>query len=548
MGLIDLLKTESAGARRDMTIAVVASGIANAVILAVINAAASMPFGAMNFRYLLMFAVAISIYIVGLKYTFDMSTQIFEGMIHRIRLRLVEKIADSELVLLDQIGKAEIFKRVTQDTTVISESQGLLVAALHSAVMVLCTAVYILTISLPAFLVTVGLAACGLTIYLGRQRELAHYMERAAQQEVAFVGLTNDLVDGLKEVKMNHARGREVIADLSRISRALRDIKIQTTNLYNKNAVFSQCFFYILIAVIVFVLPRWVSTFNNVVPQLVAAILFIIGPLSTIVTALPAFAKANIAADSISTLEQAIDQFNARYGTAVLSDEPIEFRDSIGVNALTFQYVDQHGGGFTVGPLDLTIERGKIVMIVGGNGSGKTTFLKLLTALYFPTSGSLTIDGVPVRRDNLQNYRELFSAIFSDFHLFQKPYGAGAITEDQVSALLRLMQIEEKTGFHAGKFDTLDLSAGQRKRLALAVALLEDRPILVFDEWAADQDPDFRRQFYEVLLPDLRNRRKTLLLATHDDRYFHVADVVIKMEAGRIERPRALQDQASGRQ
>src|SRR3954466_5218457 len=361
MGLIDLLKTESAGARRDMTIAVVASGIANAVILAVINAAASMPFGAMNFRYLLMFAVAISIYIVGLKYTFDMSTQIFEGMIHRIRLRLVEKIADSELVLLDQIGKAEIFKRVTQDTTVISESQGLLVAALHSAVMVLCTAVYILTISLPAFLVTVGLAACGLTIYLGRQRELAHYMQRAAQQEVAFVGLTNDLVDGLKEVKMNQARGREIISDLSQISRALREIKIKTTNLYNKNAVFSQCFFYILIAVIVFVLPRWVSTFNNVVPQLVAAILFIIGPLSTIVTALPAFAKANISADSISTLEQAIDQFNARYGTAVLSDEPIEFRDSIGVNALTFQYVDQHGGGFTVGPLDLTIERGKIV-------------------------------------------------------------------------------------------------------------------------------------------------------------------------------------------
>lgn len=545
MGLIDLLKTESAGARREMTIAVVASGIANAVILAVINAAASAPFGAMNFRYLLMFVVAISIYIVGLKYTFDMSTQIFERMIHRIRMRLVEKIASSELMLLDQVGKAEIFKRVTQDTTVISESQGLLVAALHSAVMVLCTAVYVLTISLAAFLTTVGLAACGLMIYLGRQRELALYMEHAAQEEVAFVGLTNDLVDGLKEVKMNQARGREIIADLNQISRALRDIKIRATNLYNKNAVFSQCFFYVLIAVIVFLLPRWLNTLNNVVPQLVAAVLFIIGPLSTIVTALPAFAKANIAAESISALEQIIDQFNAKYGAAVVTDERLEFKESIGAHALTFQYVDQHGSGFAVGPLDVTFEKGKIVMVVGGNGSGKTTLLKLLTALYFPTSGSLTIDGALVRRDNLQNYRELFSAVFSDFHLFRKPYGAGAVTEDEVTGLLRLMQIEEKTSFRDGKFSTLDLSAGQRRRLALAVALLENRPIMVFDEWAADQDPDFRRDFYEVLLPNLRKRGKTLLLATHDDRYFHVADVVIKMEAGVIEGSRALRSQTS---
>ena len=543
MGLIDLLKTETAGARGDIAIAVAASGVANAVILAVINAAATTPSSVVNFRYLMMFVIAITVYIVGFKYTFDMSTQIFERMLDRIRTRLVEKIAGSELMLLDQVGKAQIFKRITQDTTVISESQGLLVAALHSSIMVLCTAFYILTISLAGFLTTIGLAGCGLIIYLGRQRELESYMQRAAQEEVAFVALTNDLVDGLKEVKMNHARAEHLLAHLQQISRELREIKIHTTNLYNKNAVFSQCFFYVLIAVIVFVLPQWVFSFNNVVPQLVAAVLFIIGPLSTIVTALPAFSKSNIAAESISSLELAIDEFNARYGAVTADGAALEFKESIAVHELTFQYVDQYGRGFMIGPLDVTIEKGRIVMIAGGNGSGKTTFLKLLTALYFPDSGSLTIDGTLVRRENLQNYRELFSTVFSDFHLFQTLYGAGAISHDEVAALLKLMQIEEKIGFSEGKFSTLDLSTGQRKRLALAIALLENRPIMVFDEWAADQDPDFRRYFYEVLLPDLRSRGKTLVLATHDDRYFHIADVVIRMESGKIADSHAFDDQ-----
>ena len=532
MGLVDLLWRESNSARRDIIIAVVASGVANAVILAIINVAATAPGAAANIRYLLMFGVAITIYIVGLKYIFDVSTRIFEGMIHRIRMRVMEKIAGSELMLLDQVGRAEIFKRITQDTTVISESQGLLVAALHSSVMVVCTAFYVLTISIAAFLITVALTAGGLMIYLARERELNRYLELASQKEIVFVSLTTDLVEGFKEVKLSQGRGRELLLELEQISQELCETRTLATDLYNKNAVFSQCFFYVLLAAIVFLLPNWISPFYNVLPQLVAAILFIIGPLSNIVTALPAFAKANKAAELISQLEQAIDQINARHGIAGGAEVPLPFKDRIETHALAFQYVDQFGEGFAVGPIDATFEKGTIVMIVGGNGSGKTTFLKLITALYFPSSGSLSIDGEPVRRDNLQSYRELFSAIFSDFHLFRKPFGMSTVSEDEVAALLRLMQIETKLSFEDGQFSTLDLSTGQRKRLALAVALLENRPIMVFDEWAADQDPGSRSYFYEVLLPDLRKRGKTLLLATHDDRYFHVADVVFKMEAG----------------
>jgi putative ATP-binding cassette transporter len=175
------------------------------------------------------------------------------------------------------------------------------------------------------------------------------------------------------------------------------------------------------------------------------------------------------------------------------------------------------------------------VFIIGGNGSGKSTLLKLLTGLYRPSGGCLLVDGVPVLWRDIQRYRELVSIIFSDFHLFQRLYGLPDVDEKSVNSLLDTMQLLGKTSFDRGCFSTLELSTGQRKRLALIVALLEDRPIIVFDEWAADQDPEFRRYFYEVLLKDLKKRGKTVIAVTHDDHYFQHCDKLVKMDLGAIE-------------
>ena len=92
-----------------------------------------------------------------------------------------------------------------------------------------------------------------------------------------------------------------------------------------------------------------------------------------------------------------------------------------------------------------------------------------------------------------------------------------------------------------GEFNTVDLSTGQRKRLALIVSLLEKRPILLLDEWAADQDPEFRRKFYFDLLPALHRAGVTVVVVTHDDRYLDEMDLParrLRMDEGRfVERP-----------
>jgi putative ATP-binding cassette transporter len=187
-----------------------------------------------------------------------------------------------------------------------------------------------------------------------------------------------------------------------------------------------------------------------------------------------------------------------------------------------------------VGPLNLTIQQGEILFIVGGNGSGKSTLLKLLTGLYYPDVGTLSVDDKVIEQDNYQAYRELFSIIFTDFHLFDRLYGLPAVDEQQLNALLRLMELEKKTQYLDGKFSHLDLSTGQKKRLAFIVTVLEDKPVYILDELAADQDPQFRKYFYEKVLPDLREQGKTIIAVTHDDKYFEVADRIIKMDYGEI--------------
>jgi putative ATP-binding cassette transporter len=199
--------------------------------------------------------------------------------------------------------------------------------------------------------------------------------------------------------------------------------------------------------------------------------------------------------------------------------------------------------GFCVGPVRMTIERSKIVFITGGNGSGKSTLLKMITGLYLPTEGELCLDGAMVESSTVGSYRSLFSAIFAENHLFREFYGIPDAKLSRASELVALVELQHKVAVNGRSFSTVTLSSGQRKRLALVMALMEDRPIYVFDEWAADQDPYFRQKFYHEILPQLKAGGKTVIAVSHDERYYGVADVRYHLEEGRLAR---IADQAMG--
>ncbi len=273
------------------------------------------------------------------------------------------------------------------------------------------------------------------------------------------------------------------------------------------------------------------DSYTSQIVKITTAVLFLIGPITALMSSAQNLAAADAAVENIAAIEAALDR---SIGSGVEHAEPIRGFEQIAFDDVVYHYGDEDGSSFTVGPIDLTIQSGEIVFIIGGNGSGKSTFLKLLTALYFPSKGTIRLDGVPLAPENYDSYRSLFATVFYDSHLFPRLYGLEDVPQERIESELRFIELEEKTGVVDSTFETLDLSGGQRKRLSLMVSLLEDRPICVFDEVAADQDPTFRRKFYKEILPRLKKEGKTVVAVTHDDKYFEDADRLLKMDEGSL--------------
>jgi putative pyoverdin transport system ATP-binding/permease protein len=345
-----------------------------------------------------------------------------------------------------------------------------------------------------------------------------------------------DLLDGFNEVRLNRSRSNHLFDDVVEVSRTAANIKIRTQSESYKQLVFSQSSMYLLLAAVVFVVPTFSDTKGGSILQVTTALMFVVGVCMGIVQTIPILQAANVAADNIERLELRLRAIAAAppAGTLVARQrfEKIEMRN------IVFSYVDKSSEAvFKVGPIDFALRSGDMVFITGGNGSGKSTFLKLLAGLYEPDSGEILLDGVRVDDSNRDVYRSLMAAIFVDYHLFRRLYGIDDPDNAEIDRLLTEFRLNDKTRLADGEFSTLDLSGGQRKRLALVVGLLEKRPILLLDEWTADQDPDFRRKFYDELLPTLQKAGATVVVITHDDRYLaelHLPSRRLRMDEGRF--------------
>jgi len=268
-------------------------------------------------------------------------------------------------------------------------------------------------------------------------------------------------------------------------------------------------------------------------------LLFLQGPLEVIMSAIPELAKTSVALEKLQSLGLRLNpDAENEYppGPGQEDKRPIQFKQSIKLKNVTHKYYRElEGSHFQLGPINLDFSPGELVFLIGGNGSGKTTLAKLLLGLYEPDSGSIAIDDIELSSEQYEEYRQLFSAVFVDFFLFDELLGLENIDLDaKASQYLEQLQLSHKVTVEGGKLSTTQLSQGQKKRLTLMSAYLEDRPFYVFDEWAADQDPEFKRVFYRSILPDLRDKGKTVLVISHDEQYFDVADRYIKMDSGQI--------------
>jgi putative ATP-binding cassette transporter len=538
MSFLKLVRQEMQGSLNRLAVVSGLGGVSTASILAAINSGAqAADAGKVGLWSTALFVVALLFFIKVQHYILITTTAEIEAIIHRLRLRLMDHVRRSEVLPLESIGRAEIVSAITKDTATLTQASNTLAFVAQGSVLVSFVAIYVAYLSLLAFVLSAGIVGLAALVLRARSRQLAIETREASIWENRLFDLLLDLLDGLKEIRLNSLRSNDLFDDVVEVSRTAANIKIRAQSETYKRMVFLQSSLYSVLGAIVFVVPALSDTLAGAsITKIVTALVFIVGTCFGLVQSMPTITAANVAADNIERLENRLLATVA--ADAISAAEPAKRFDKVEMHDIRFSYIDKLSEtAFQVGPIDFTLRSGDLVFITGGNGSGKSTFLKLLAGLYEPESGEITLDGVRVDDSTRQSYRELIAAIFPDFHLFQRLYGIPDADPIEVDRLLTQFQLIDKTRVTNGDFSTVDLSGGQRKRLALIVSLLEKRPILLLDEWAADQDPEFRRKFYYDLLPALIGAGATIVAITHDDRYLdelHLPARRLRMDEGRF--------------
>jgi len=513
------------------------AGASNGLLISLINAGAEMAANLkVEARIFFLYMLAFALYIITQRYALSESIVALEGAVRKVRLRIAGKIHRTELQFIEKAGQGEIYNKLTQDSNVVSQSIIFAIFSAQSSIVLLFTLFYIAWISFKIFLVCVATISTIILLRISINKKLTESIKKAFKKETQFFDVLNHLLRGFKEVKINRKKNEDLYKEIETISIETEELKIaagiQSINL----VMITRLGVYFLLPVIVFIMPLFYFVDQDSIYEITSATLFIIGPINVIMVAMPMLTRADVAIKSLYDLEHTLDKVISGHddteGEILALPEAFQ---KITLSDLSFHYTDKENNSlFSIGPVNLTINRGEILYIIGGNGSGKSTLLKLLTGLYYPDEGSISFDDRKIHKNNYQSYRELFSIIFTDFHLFDKLYGLRDIDPEQVDSLLRLMKLDEKTKYLEKRFTNMELSTGQKKRLAFISAMLENKPICIFDELAADQDPYFRKQFYEVILQDLKKQGKTIIAVTHDDHYFHTADRVLKVEYGQL--------------
>lgn len=344
------------------------------------------------------------------------------------------------------------------------------------------------------------------------------------------------LTEGIKELKLHRNRRSAFFLQ-----------KIQTaTEAHRKNNITAEArfiiahswghlLFFALIGITLFLLRNLEHLKPEVLTGYVITALYLTGPLAGLMASLSVFGRAKVALKKIEDLGASMSA-QAKDACSISGPESDVFFEHLELKGVTHSYHhEKDDSNFVLGPIDLNFQRGELVFLVGGNGSGKSTLAKIITGLYLPESGVIRVNGKPVTNQNRDDYRQLFSALFSDFFLFDSFLGLEKPNlDDRAREYLVQLHLNHKVKVKDGTLSTLALSQGQRKRLALVTAYLEDRPFYLFDEWASDQDPQFKEIFYTQLLPDLKSRGRTVLVITHDENYFHVADRILKLDYGQL--------------
>jgi putative pyoverdin transport system ATP-binding/permease protein len=522
---------------QSMTIAIITgliSGIGSASLFAIINTSVNSSNPA---NWLWPFVgIAITALFTGIVSQFVL-IDLAQNSVYELRLSLSRRILAAPFQQLEELGASKLLASLTEDVAALSNTVSIIpffCIDIAIAIIASCLA-YLAFLSSTVFTVTIILLATNIAIIQMMIIRAQKLFYGAREEDDRLLQLFRSITDGVKELKLHWQRRQNFVdVELSASAGVSRDRNVKGLRIFAVAAGVGQLIFSVVMGILIFGMPQVLNLNVATLSGYVLTLTYLMTPFQNILQRLPLLLRANIAIRKIESMGLALAQ------SAEINHPPAVTLPQVATLELgnikhTYKGDEQ---SFHLGPVDLKFTSGQLVFIVGGNGSGKSTLAKLLTGLYISELGEIKLNGDTITNENREWYRQHFSVVFADFFLFEKLLGLGqdaAQLDAEAQQYLQLLQIEHKVQVKDGVLSTTNLSQGQRKRLALLTAYLEDRPIYLFDEWAADQDPLFRDIFYQQLLPQLKQRGKLVFAISHDDRYFSVADQIVKLDYGQVE-------------
>lgn len=508
----------------------IASGFGNALIIFTINMAINSE-NNMKIKLLVYFVLGIILYVYGQKIVRGKLIEVTNGIVYAKRMEVVRSILKAPYKRFEEIEKGRIESTLNNDTETISRFANIIIGGITSAITLICCFMYLGFISIYALLLSIVIILLIASIYYLVGRYANRIGEESRDLQNIFFKFINDLIGGFKELSLNEKKKNEFEEDMEMSCDKYRVKRGQSALAFANMFVIGELLFTLAIGAIAIVFPLILKNLETVnVTSYVFILLYMTGPVHGILDTIPNLIDVRISVKRINSLLQEITSLQDKNANEIeLNDEG---KINLKLNEIEYAYDKNDERSFKVGPISYEFNSKEIIFITGGNGSGKSTLAKLITGLYKPSKGKITLNNIKVTEKSLS---ENFSTVFGDFYLFDKLYGIDyKDKKKEIKKYLEILQLDRKVEIKDGKFSTTKLSTGQKKRLALLVTYLEDRPIYLFDEWAADQDPEFRLFFYDTILPELKSKGKCVIAVTHDDRYFNLADKVIKMEVGKI--------------
>jgi putative ATP-binding cassette transporter len=514
-------------------IAGILAGVSNTGLLALINTTINQ-IGTSSRRSLWLFITLGAVMLLSRVASTIALARLARGAIFDLRMQLCRRIIATPLRQLEELGAPRLLATLTDDVPTLSFALTTMpLLCMHFAVVVTCL-IYLAWLSWAVFLGVIGFMVFGILTYYIPSKRAVRYMNITRKGWDALHTHLRALTQGTKELKLHHQRREDFFTEsLEATSESIRRNGMKGDKIYAVVSAWGQLLAFILIGVLLFVAPLFGELNRQTLIGYTLVVLYMMTPLEVLLNLIPGLARADIAISAVEDLGLSLDA-NESIDTQIA---PITSYQSLELKQVTHSYRREGAEEtFSFGPVDLSFAPAELVFLVGGNGSGKTTLAKLLTGLYIPESGEARLDGKLITDETRDAYRQLFATVFSDFYLFDSLLGLNQPDLDTRSRYhLEHLQLAHKVQVVDNKFSTIELSQGQRKRLALLTAYLEDRPFYIFDEWAADQDPYFKEFFYLQLLPELKAKGKTVLVISHDDRYYYIADRIIKLDYGKID-------------